>query len=96
MRPTLGQTLQNLQEQMAERRKEIAALKRPSSPLPATPTPSLARLGRRNTYHQHRFPECPGQRRWTSDNNNTPKADMTCFEEARVAEVSEATQELLK
>ena len=86
---TLGQTLQNLQEQMAEMRQEIAALKRPSSPPPATPTPSLgeAQTGTPEYLPSTRIPGTS----WSEemgivqplDNDNTPKANVTCIEGAR-------------
>jgi len=99
---TLGQALQKLQEQMAEIRQEIAVLKRPSSPPPATPTPSLdkARAGTPEYLPSTRIPRTS----WSEemdivqplDSNNTPEANVTCIEGAHVAEVSETTQELLK
>ena len=77
-------------------------MKRPSSPLPATPTPSL---GEAQTGIPEYLPSTriPGTS-WSEemdivqplDNDNTPEADVTCIDEACVAEVSKATQELLK
>lgn len=99
---TLGRTLQDLQDRMAEMSREIAAMKRQSPP-PATPTPQSPSEALSGTPDYLPSTRIPGTS-WPEemdrieplDDDDTPDADVTCSEGARVAEVSEATQELLK
>ena len=99
---TLERTLESFQEQLTNMSGEIAALKRQRSSPPATPTPSQGKA-------QSGTPEyLPSSRisgtSWPEemdiiqplDDEDTPNTDVTCPEGARVVEVSEVTQELLK
>ena len=103
----LGRTLQELQDQMTAMREEIAALKESSHP--AQPPPAATAATPIHGGSQPGSPEyLPSSRipgtSWPEemdilqplDDNEAPNADVTCTEGARVVEVSEATQELLK
>ena len=95
--------LQELQEQMTEMRGEIAALKGPasgtSSSVTTLQTPSDNVQDPPNYLPIERIPGTS----WSEEmdivqplDDNTPDADVTCPEGARVAEVSQATADLLK
>ena len=99
----LGRTLQELQEQMTEMQGEIAALKGPasgtSSSVTTLQTPSDNVQDPPNYLPTERIPGTS----WSEEmdivqplDDNTPDADVTCSEGARVAEVSQATADLLK
>ena len=100
----LGRTLQDIQDQMAEIRGELAALKgqsSQSSPLLATSTSAQSQVW---TESPEYLPSQIPSTSWSEemdivqplDGKDMPDTDTTCSEGACIAEVSEATEKLLK
>ena len=100
-----GRTLQDLQDQMTTMRGEIAALRgasqsSSSAATAITPAHDGSQPGTSGYLSSSRISDTS----WAEemdiiqplDNDDAPDADVSCSEGARVVEVSEATQKLLK